>query len=39
MHETGTMLDDLLLQMAHDPAQLGGLPGDWGSGRYRHRWT
>jgi len=26
MHETGTMLDDLLLQMAHDPAQLGSLP-------------
>jgi hypothetical protein len=26
MHETGTMLDDLLLQMAHDPTQLGSLP-------------
>ena len=26
MHETGKMLDDLLLQMAHDPTQLGSLP-------------
>jgi len=26
MHKTGTMVDDLLLQMAHDPAQLGSLP-------------
>jgi len=26
MHEARTMLDDLLLQMAHDPAQLGSLP-------------
>ena len=25
VHETGTVLDDLLLQMAHDPAQLGSL--------------
>jgi hypothetical protein len=26
MHETGTMVDDLLLQMTHHPAQLGSLP-------------
>jgi len=26
MHEAGTMLGDLLLQMAHDAAQLGSLP-------------
>ncbi len=26
MNETGTIADDLLLQMAHDPAQLGSLP-------------
>jgi len=26
MHEAGAMLDDPLLQMAHDPAQLGSLP-------------
>jgi hypothetical protein len=26
MHEARTMLDDLLLQMAHHPAQLGSLP-------------